>query len=340
MRALQRIAVTTRTALLLPAVVMVALGPAISLATAQPFSEQITIDGSSTLFPVSEVVADEFQLAHPTVRVTVGISGTREGFEKLLSGSADINDASRPITKEEQENARRHGLGYIELPVALDGISVVVNPENDWVDHLSIAELRRLWGAGGGVIRWSDLRPGWPERPIHLYAPGRDSGTYEYFSEEILRGFDVPRHDYTDSENDTVLVQGIGNDRDALGYFGYGYYERNRARIKLVPIETRNGAVRPSRAAIASGAYEPLVRPLFLYVRSDAAQRPAVKAFVEFYLQHATTLVPEAGYVPLPPRAYELCQQRFERRRSGSAFGTQRTPLWDVLTVLEEDLKS
>ena len=330
----------TRTALLLPAAVMVALGTAIALVTAQPFSEQIIIDGSSTLFPVSEVVADEFQLAQPAVRVTVGISGTREGFEKLFSGSADINDASRPVTKEEHEVARSQGIDYLELPVALDGISVVINPENDWVDHLSIAELRRLWRADGGVIRWRDLRPGWPERPIHLYGPGRASGTYEYFSEEILRDSDLPRHDYTASENDTVLVQGIGNDPDALGYFGYGYYERNRARIKLVSIDAGNGPVRPSPAAISTGTYEPLVRPLFLYVRGDAARRPAVRAFVQFYLQHAPTLVPEAGYVPLPPLAYELCRQRFEQHRLGSAFGKQRTPLWDVLTVLKEDLKS
>jgi phosphate transport system substrate-binding protein len=329
-----------RTARLLVGIVVLGLEPATTLVVAQPFSEQIVIDGSSTLFPVSEIIADEFQLARPAVRVTVGISGTREGFGRLFSGSADINDASRPITKGEQEDARRRRVDYIELPVALDGISVVVNPENDWVDHLSIAELRRLWRADGGVTRWSDLRPGWPQRPIHLYGPGRDSGTNECFLTEILGESNVSRSDYTASENDTVLVQGIGNDQDALGYFGYGYYEQNRARIKLVAIDAGNGAVRPSPGSIASGAYAPLVRPLFLYVRSDAAQRPAVEAFVRFYLQHASRLVPEAGYVPLPPRAYELCRQRFERRRSGSAFDTQRTPLWDVLTVLEKDLES
>jgi phosphate transport system substrate-binding protein len=282
----------------------------------------VTIDGSSTVFPITEAVAEEFQRAHPDVRVTVGISGTGGGFKKFTVGETDINDASRLIKGSEVELAEQNGIGYIELPVAFDGLSVVVNPENTFVDHLTVEELQKIWEPGSSVERWSQVRAGWPDGEIALYAPGTDSGTFDYFTEAINGESGAVRQDFTASEDDNVLVQGVAGDPNALAFFGFAYYIENTDKLKVVPIDPGDGAVAPSEVTINDGTYRPLSRPIFIYVSTQAAERPEVQAFVTFYLENAADLVGEVGYVALPEAAYEAAVTRFENRVTGSAFST------------------
>ncbi len=293
----------------------------------------VAIDGSSTVFPITEAVAEEFQRSHPDVRVTVGISGTGGGFKQFTVGEIDINDASRPIKPSEMEAAAANGIEYIELPVAFDGISVVVNPENTFVDALSVEELRRIWEPASTVERWSDVRDDWPNRPIALYGPGTDSGTFDYFTEVINGESGACRADFTASEDDNVLVQGVAGDPNALAFFGYAYYAENRDQLKVVPIDPGDGAVAPSDGSINDGTYRPLSRPVFIYISTAAAQRPEVQAFVRFYLEHAADLVGEVGYVPLPDRVYQLALERFENRVTGSVFAGAAvgTPIEEVM---------
>lgn len=283
----------------------------------------VHIDGSSTVFPITEAVGEEFQALHPDVRVTVGISGTGGGFKKFCPGETDINDASRPIKEKEVRLAAEHGTEFVEIPVAFDGISVLVNPENDWVDHLTVAELHRIWMPDSPVSTWRDVRPEWPDREIELYGPDVDSGTFDYFTEAVNGQSQVSRPDYTASADDNVLVTGIAGDRDALGYFGYAYYAENMDRLKVVPIDGGDGPVAPSETTINNGSYAPLSRPLFIYVRMASAERPEVREFVKFYLENAPTLASEVGYVGLPARAYELGWRRFESAKTGSVFNTE-----------------
>ncbi len=280
----------------------------------------VTIDGSSTVFPITEAVAEEFQREHPDVRVTVGISGTGGGFKKFTVGETDINDASRTIKSTEVELAERNGIGYIELPVAFDGISVVINPENTFVDHLTVEELQKIWAPGSTVERWSDVRAGWPDEPIALYAPGTDSGTFDYFTEAINGESGAVRQDFTASEDDNVLVQGVAGDPNALAFFGFAYYIENTDKLKVVPIDPGNGAVAPSEQTINDGTYRPLSRPIFIYVSTQAVERPELQAFVNFYLENAADLVGEVGYVALPEAAYQAAVERFENRVTGSPF--------------------
>ncbi len=280
----------------------------------------VTIDGSSTVFPITEAVAEEFQRAHPDVRVTVGISGTGGGFKKFTVGETDINDASRLIKGSEVELAEQNGIGYIELPVAFDGLSVVVNPENTFVDHLTVEELQKIWEPASSVERWSQVRAGWPDEEIALYAPGTDSGTFDYFTEAINGESGAVRQDFTASEDDNVLVQGVAGDPNALAFFGFAYYIENTDKLKVVPIDPGDGAVAPSEVTINDGTYRPLSRPIFIYVSTQAAERPEVQAFVTFYLENAADLVGEVGYVALPETAYEAAVMRFENRVTGSAF--------------------
>jgi len=280
----------------------------------------VRIDGSSTVFPISEAVAEEFQRAHRDVRVTVGISGTGGGFKKFTVGETDINDASRPIKESEVEMAAANAIEYIELPVAYDGISVVVNPANTFVDALTVAELARIWEPGSSVERWSDVRASFPDQRISLYGPGTDSGTFDYFTEAINGESGACRPDFTASEDDNVLVQGVAGDPNALAFFGYAYYAENTERLKVVPIDPGDGAVAPSDVTINNGTYRPLSRPIFIYVSTAASQRPEVQAFVRFYLENAAALVGEVGYVPLPDRVYELALERFENQVAGSVF--------------------
>lgn len=301
------------------------LGSAVATASAATL---VKVDGSSTVFPITEAVAEEFQKTHAKVRVTVGISGTGGGFKKFCVGETDISDASRPIKVSEVELCTDNRVGYIELPVAYDGIAVMVNPKNDWVDHLTVQELKKMWepGAQRKVIRWSQIRAGWPEKEIHLFGAGSDSGTYDYFTEAIVGKEHSSRGDYTASEDDNVLVQGIATDPLALGFFGLAYYETNKDKLKLVPIDDGNpkngdGPILPSAETVKNSTYQPLSRPIFIYASKKSADRPEIVDFVKFYLTAGRPLVREVGYIPLSDEVYELGLKRFERRVVGSVFG-------------------
>jgi phosphate transport system substrate-binding protein len=292
----------------------------------------VTLDGSSTVFPISEAVAEEFQKANEGTRVTVGISGTGGGFQKFCRGEIDIADASRPISASEIAACEQAGIQYIELPVAYDGIAIAVNPKNTWAASITAAELKTLWApeAQGTVKTWNQVRKGWPTREVHLFGAGVDSGTYDYFTEAINGKAKASRGDFTSSEDDNVLVQGISNDELALGFLPFAYFEENAARLKLVPVDdgksdNGDGAIAPSPETIRTGTYQPLSRPVFVYVSAKAAARPEVQRFVEFYLQNAESLVREVNYVGLGANAYRMVGDRFANRTPGSAFAGVNT---------------
>ncbi|OGD47941.1 phosphate ABC transporter substrate-binding protein [Candidatus Bathyarchaeota archaeon RBG_16_57_9] len=264
----------------------------------------IEIDGSSTVFPITQAVAEEFRNVHPSVRVNVGVSGTGGGFRRFTSGETDISDASRPISESERALAQQNDVEYVELRVALDGISVVVNKGNTWVDYLTVEELKMMWEPGSLVDSWDDIRPEWPAQPLRLYGPGTDSGTFDYFTAEIVGEEGASRADFTASEDDNILVQGVSGDQNSLGYFGYAYYAENTDKLKIVPIDSGNGPVTPSDPTINGGQYTPLSRPLFIYVSMGSLERPEVKTFVVFYMENALDLVSEVGYTPLPEDVY------------------------------------
>jgi phosphate transport system substrate-binding protein len=265
----------------------------------------VRIDGSSTVFPVTEAVAEEFQIANPNARVTVGISGTGGGFKKFCAGETDISDASRPIKDSEREMCAEAGIEPIEIRVAFDGLAVMVNPANDFAGCMTVDELKRIWEPGSTVSRWSQVRDGWPDEEIKLYGPGTDSGTFDYFTEAIVGEEDASRPDFTASEDDNVLVQGISGDPYSLGYFGYAYYAENTDKLKLVAVDGGTGCVEPTPETVESGTYAPLSRPLFIYVSTSALEKPQVKAFVRYYLEQARLLVPQVGYVPLRDQQYQ-----------------------------------
>ncbi len=295
--------------------------------SAEQLRGTVSLDGSSTVFPISEAVAEEFLAVQPRVRVTVGVSGTGGGFKKFLAGEIDINDASRPIKMKEVDKANEMGIGYIELPVAYDGLSVVVNKKNTWVDHLTVAELSKIWQPGSTVTNWSDVRVGWPEMKIRLYGPGTDSGTFDYFTETINGKSGASRPDYTANEDDNALVQGISGDEGSLGYFGYAYYAANQDKLKLVPIDGGKGPIAPTQTTINNGTYAPLSRPIFIYVRPDALDRKEVRAFVDFYIDSAAMLASEVGYIPLPDAVYAGAKKRIEVRELGTAYHKDATPV-------------
>ncbi|GAX88878.1 phosphate ABC transporter substrate-binding protein [Effusibacillus lacus] len=275
-------------------------------AEAPKLSGTIKADGSSTVGPITEAVAEEFKKANPGVQVTVGISGTGGGFKKFTAGETDINDASRKIKDAEKKAAEEKKIEYIELEIAKDGIAVVVNKENTFVDKLTVAELKKIWEPDSKVKKWSEVRPGWPDQEIKLYGPGTDSGTFDYFTEAINGKEKASRKDYTASEDDNTLVKGVSGDKGGLGYFGYAYYEENKDKLKLVPIDNGDGkALAPNIGNIKDGTYKPLSRPLFIYVSKASLQRPEVKAFIKFYIENAPKLVKEVGYVPLDEPKYK-----------------------------------
>ena len=288
-------------------------------------AQVIRIDGSSTVFPIAEAVAEEFQLEQRgAVRVTVGLSGTGGGFKKLCRGDADISNASRPILTEEMEACRAAGIKYIELPIAFDAITVVVNPKNTWVRSMTIADLKKMWepAAQGTITRWNQVRPEWPDARLMLFGPGADSGTFDYFSEAVAGKAKSSRGDYTASEDDNVLVQGVEHNTNALGYFGYAYYISHKERMRAIAIEKDDGtAVLPSIETVTNGSYQPLSRPLFIYVSEAAVQRPEVRKFVEFYLSEGPELAAQVGFVPLPEQASQLALKHFQEGRVGSVFG-------------------
>lgn len=290
-------------------------------------SGEISIDGSSTVFPITEAVAEEFRRTHPGARVSIGVSGTGGGFKKFCAGETDIQNASRIIKETEIAACANAGIEWIELPVAYDGLAVVVNPENDWVNKITVEELRAMWepAAQGEIKRWSQVRPNWPDTELHLYGPGVDSGTFDYFTLAVNGEEGASRGDFTASEDDNVLVQGIANDRNALGFFGFAYYDENRSRLKVVPVDdgdASNGAggIVPSIETVRNSTYQPLSRPIFIYVRKDALEEPVIAEFIEFYLENAEDLVGEVGYIPLPSNAYRMAEARVEDRVTGSMF--------------------
>jgi phosphate transport system substrate-binding protein len=288
-------------------------------------AQVIKIDGSSTVFPITEAVAEEFQIEkRGKIRVTVGISGTGGGFKKFCRGETDISDASRPILTAEMEACRAAGIKYFELPIAYDALTVVVNPQNTWVTQFTIPELKKMWepAAQGKVKTWNQINPKWPNEPLALFGPGSDSGTFDYFTEAITGKAKSSRGDYTGSEDDNVLVQGVASNKGALGYFGYAYYEPNAGKLKAVPIVGKSGnAVGPSRENVVNGTYEPLSRPIFIYVAEKSAQKPEVKEFVEYYLSKGVPLIQEVKYVALPPQAYQLATEHFHNGKLGTGFG-------------------
>ncbi len=287
-------------------------GAASAGGSSAPLSGSIAIDGSSTVYPITEAVAEEFQKANPGVRVTAAFSGTGGGFKKFCAGEIDMNDASRPIKTEDKPDAKSEatlckesGVSYVELPVAIDGLSVLVNPQNTWVDCLTTAELKKIWDTGSTVKTWADVRAGFPADPIKLSGPGADSGTFDYFTEEINGKAKQSRSDYTQSEDDNQLVTGIAGDKNALGYFGFAYYEENKDKLKLVGIDSGAGCVTPSIETIANGTYTPLSRPLFIYPSTTALKRPEFAAFVQYFLDNVNTFVGEVGYIELPADALQ-----------------------------------
>ncbi len=289
----------------------------------------VALDGSSTVMPISEAVAEVTQKA-TGARVTIGVSGTGGGMKKLCNHEIAIANASRPIKPSETDACSKNGVEYIELPVAYDGLAVVVNPQNTWATTMTVAELRTLWepAAQGSIKRWSQVRVGWPDEEIHLFGAGVDSGTYDYFTQAIVGKEHTSRGDYTSSEDDNVLVKGVSGDRLALGFFGLAYAEQNATKLKIVGIDDEradNGAgpILPSTATVQDGTYQPLARPLFIYVEKHAAERPEVQAFIDSYLTRGGALAAEVGYVALPDRAYELARARFSQRTLGSAYGGQ-----------------
>ena len=265
----------------------------------------IEIDGSSTVFPVTEAVAEEFHNLHRDVQVNVGVSGTGGGFKRFTSGDTDVSNASRLIKDSEAANAVKNGVEYMELIVAIDGLTVGVNPSNDFVECLTVEELRRIWEPESGIETWDQVRPEFPDRRISLYGPGTDSGTFDYFTEEIVGEVQASRADYTASEDDNVLVLGVSGDRNSLGYFGYAYYIENADKVKPVAVDGGAGCVLPTQATIESGEYVPLSRPLHIYVNSESFQRPEMAAFVEFYMNNAAELAAEVGYIGLSEADYQ-----------------------------------
>lgn len=304
----------------------------------------VKIDGSSTVYPITEAVAEEFQLAKKNaIKVTVGISGTGGGFKKFCRGEIDISDASRPILSKEMEVCKAAGIKYIELPVAYDAMTVVINPKNKFIKQLTVAELKKMWepAAQGTVKQWNQINPAWPDQPIKLFGPGADSGTFDYFTEAIVGKAKSSRGDFTASEDDNVLVQGVSRDIGALGYFGMAYYTENKDKLKAVPIAMAEGkpAVLPSFETVENGTYQPLSRPIFIYVSAKALEKPEIKEFVEFYLKNAAKLVKEVKYVPLPAKAYAIAQQHVTNKKLGTVFGGEAEVGLKIEDLLKREAK-
>jgi len=302
-------------------------------------AQVVKVDGSSTVFPITEAVAEDFQKAKKgVVKVTVGISGTGGGFKKFCRGETDVSNASRPILKKEMDDCKAAGIEYFELPVAFDALTVVINPKNSFIKQLTVAEMKKMWepGAQGKVTRWNQVNPAWPDAPMKLFGPGADSGTFDYFTEAIVGKSKSSRGDFTASEDDNVLVQGVARDVNGLGYFGYAYYIENKDKLKAVPIVNDKGQpVEPSMDAVLKGNYSPLSRPIFIYVNAKSLAKPEVKEFVEYYMKHSAKLAREVKYVPLPDSAYVTAWDHIQKGKKGTVFGGTA----DVGITIEELLK-
>ena len=285
-------------------------------------STYIKVDGSSTVYPITEAVAEEYQKNNKDIRVTVGISGTGGGFKKFCRGETDISNASRPIKSSEIALCNENAIEYIEIPVAYDGLAVLIHPNNDWAETMTPAELKAIWepAAQGVIKRWNQIRPDWPNEEIALYAPGTDSGTYDYFTEAINGKSGSSRGDVTSSEDDNILVYGIAENKNALGYFGLAYYQENKDKLKAVAIDDGQGGVLPSEMTVNNGTYTPLSRPIFIYVSTAAVNKAEVKSFVDFYIAHTAELSAEVGYVALPDEVNRLATERFKERKTGTVY--------------------
>ncbi len=291
------------------------------------YKGKIQIDGSSSVYPITEAVAEEYRVDHSDIRITVGVSGTGGGFKKFARGETDISNASRPISSKEVAACKANNIAFIEIPVAYDGLAVVVSPSNDFVTYLTVAELKKIWepAAQNKITSWKQVRESFPDVPIRLYGAGTSSGTYDYFTEAIVGKAKSSRGDYTASEDDNVLVQGVASDKGGLGYFGLAYYLENKSKLKLVGIDNGAGPVYPSDSTVKTGVYAPLSRPEFIYVNAASAKKPVVQEFIKFYIDHAAQLVQEVGYVPLPAPVYQAAYNRMLQNKQGTMFGKTST---------------
>jgi len=302
------------------------LAAAALLAAGTAAARIVKIDGSSTVYPIIEGVAEDFQkMKKNAVKVTVGISGTGGGFKKFCRGETDISNASRPILQKEMDDCKAAGVEYIELPVAFDALTVVVNPKNAWLKQATVEELKKLWepAAQGKVTRWNQVNPAWPDAPVKLFGAGADSGTFDYFTEAIVGKSKSSRGDFTASEDDNVLVQGVSQDVNALGFFGYAYYAENQSRLRALSIVEKAGkpAVLPSEATVLDGSYQPLSRPIFVYVNVKSLAKPEVREFAEYMMKSAAAIAKEVKYVPLPAQAYTIGLEHLARGKKGTVFG-------------------
>ncbi len=320
-------------------IAMVAATPALAQ------TRTIQIDGSSTVFPVSEAFAEEFQKqSKGAVRVTVGVSGTGGGFKKFCRGETDISNGSRPILRAEMEECAKNGVQFIEMPIAFDALTVAVSPKNNFLNCITIAQLKKIWepAAQGKIMNFSDVDPSWPNRKMSLFGAGADSGTFDYFTEAVNGKAKSTRADFTASEDDNVLVQGIERDENSLGYIPYAYYEPHQKQLKAVAIDEGKGkgCVKPSLEAVTAGTYNPLARPLFIYVSTKSAQRQEVKDYIEFIMTKGAPLVKEVKYLPLPASAYETALKHFRAGRVGSVFGGVPEVGVSVEELMKRDAKS
>jgi phosphate transport system substrate-binding protein len=311
-------------------------------ASSASFAQIVKIDGSSTVYPITEAVAEDFQkLKKNAIKVTVGISGTGGGFKKFCRGETDISNASRPILAKEMDACKETGVQYVELPIAYDALTVVINPQNDWAKTLTVADLKKIWepGAQGTLKSWKDVNPAFPDVPLKLYGPGSDSGTFDYFTEAIVGKAKSSRGDYTASEDDNVLVQGVSRDKGGLGYFGFAYYIENQKKLKAVGVDGGKGAVLPSPEAVENGTYAPLSRPIFIYVNAKSMDKPEIREFIEYYLKNAPKLVKEVKYVPLPQKAYDIAGEHFKHKKLGTVFGGKEEIGLKIEDLLKREAK-
>lgn len=310
----------TRARMLAPAALLCTLLAAGAGQDSAALRGAIRIDGSSTVYPITEAVAEEFSKQASKVNVSVGISGTGGGFKRFCVGETDITDASRPITPSEVTLAAEKKVEYIEIPVAYDALTVVVNPKNDWVKSLTVEQVRKIYSAAGAAKTWKDLDPAWPDRPLKVFSPGTDSGTFDYFKEVVIGKDGNVRSDMSVSEDDNALVMGVAGNLDGIGYFGLAYYEENQSKLRAIPIDGGKGPVAPSAKSVNDGTYTPLSRPLFIYVNRKSADRTEVQAFIDFYLKEAGELAKEVGYVNMPDEILARAKARWSSRKTGTVF--------------------
>ncbi|MGZ5191732.1 MAG: PstS family phosphate ABC transporter substrate-binding protein [Flavisolibacter sp.] len=305
------------------------------------YTGKISIDGSSSVYPLTEAVAEEYRKIDPNIKIMVGVSGTGGGFKKFLREEIDISNASRPISESEIELANKNGIQYIEIPVSYDGMAIVVSPKNTFVDYITVSELKKIWSpeSQNKITTWKQVRSSWPDQPLNLYGAGTSSGTYDYFTLAINGKAKASRGDYTASEDDNVLVQGVSSDPNSLGYFGLIYYEENKDKLKLIPVKAADdgNAVYPNDSTVQYGIYQPLTRPEFIYVNLKAAKKPHIQKFIKFYMDNAENLSKEIGYVPLPPEVYQISYDRFLNGKTGTIFGTRSIVGVNLIEALKEN---